>query len=315
AGSALLRLFSFVLSKSYLFFFSTETAWSGVRRPKPREDYLPLRPISVRPSVQSPHVTRMGPARQRSTLVLLALLLLLAAAMTPTLLTCASHLLSHSARRLARKPSPTPLRLLSLLPASSPLRAFCPRARPSPIACSAYSTASSAMADDTSSNPLLADFDFPPFDRVEPAHVRPGGSARSSPASYALLSPVPSARSDLTFGLGVVAGGRAGAAGEGRGAGVGEARPPARAHRRQARRRLERRRPPQGRQGLRRPPRRRRGRTARESEVLPEAGAEQAYLRGLQRHQEFFRLGQPQRRPQACRRRPNKGRCSWWSCA
>uniref|UniRef100_A0A8R7PYA2 Oligopeptidase A N-terminal domain-containing protein n=1 Tax=Triticum urartu TaxID=4572 RepID=A0A8R7PYA2_TRIUA len=31
------------------------------------------------------------------------------------------------------------------------------------------------MADaDSSSNPLLADFDFPPFDRVEPAHVRPG---------------------------------------------------------------------------------------------------------------------------------------------
>ncbi|XBH80726.1 hypothetical protein VPH35_106417 [Triticum aestivum] len=31
------------------------------------------------------------------------------------------------------------------------------------------------MADaDSSSNPLLADFDFPPFDRVEPAHVRTG---------------------------------------------------------------------------------------------------------------------------------------------
>ncbi|XBI38053.1 hypothetical protein VPH35_123216 [Triticum aestivum] len=31
------------------------------------------------------------------------------------------------------------------------------------------------MADtDSSSNPLLANFDFPPFDRVEPAHVRPG---------------------------------------------------------------------------------------------------------------------------------------------
>ncbi|XP_048537393.1 organellar oligopeptidase A, chloroplastic/mitochondrial-like [Triticum urartu] len=43
-------------------------------------------------------------------------------------------------------------------------------------ACSAYCTAASdAMADaDSRSNPLLADFDFPPFDRVEPAHVRPG---------------------------------------------------------------------------------------------------------------------------------------------
>ncbi|KAI5015383.1 hypothetical protein ZWY2020_056773 [Hordeum vulgare] len=31
------------------------------------------------------------------------------------------------------------------------------------------------MADaDNSNNPLLADFDFPPFDRVEPSHVRPG---------------------------------------------------------------------------------------------------------------------------------------------
>ncbi|XP_044969828.1 organellar oligopeptidase A, chloroplastic/mitochondrial-like [Hordeum vulgare subsp. vulgare] len=31
------------------------------------------------------------------------------------------------------------------------------------------------MADaDNSNNPLLADYDFPPFDRVEPSHVRPG---------------------------------------------------------------------------------------------------------------------------------------------
>ncbi|EMS54520.1 hypothetical protein TRIUR3_22197 [Triticum urartu] len=31
------------------------------------------------------------------------------------------------------------------------------------------------MADaDSNSNPLLADIDFPPFDRVEPGHVRPG---------------------------------------------------------------------------------------------------------------------------------------------
>ncbi|KAE8798035.1 putative cytosolic oligopeptidase A [Hordeum vulgare] len=31
------------------------------------------------------------------------------------------------------------------------------------------------MADaDNSNNPLLADFDFPPFDRVEPSHIRPG---------------------------------------------------------------------------------------------------------------------------------------------
>ncbi|XP_048563183.1 organellar oligopeptidase A, chloroplastic/mitochondrial-like isoform X2 [Triticum urartu] len=27
---------------------------------------------------------------------------------------------------------------------------------------------------DRSSNPLLADYDFPSFDRVEPAHIRPG---------------------------------------------------------------------------------------------------------------------------------------------
>jgi oligopeptidase A len=30
--------------------------------------------------------------------------------------------------------------------------------------------ADAAVAD----NPLLADFDFPPFDAVQPAHVRPG---------------------------------------------------------------------------------------------------------------------------------------------
>ncbi|CAD6248862.1 unnamed protein product [Miscanthus lutarioriparius] len=73
----------------------------------------------------------------------------------------------------ARLPNPTTttrLLLFAGLPSSSPLRAFCPRARPSPATCAAFSS-TMAAAD----NPLLvADFDFPPFDRVEPSHVRPG---------------------------------------------------------------------------------------------------------------------------------------------
>ncbi|XP_051209535.1 probable cytosolic oligopeptidase A [Lolium perenne] len=70
--------------------------------------------------------------------------------------------------------SPSPSRaanrllLLSVLPSSSPLRAFCPLPRPS-----ARATCSAAMAE-AADNPLLADFDFPPFDAVQPAHVRPG---------------------------------------------------------------------------------------------------------------------------------------------
>ncbi|XP_037464629.1 uncharacterized protein LOC119336668 [Triticum dicoccoides] len=59
------------------------------------------------------------------------------------------------------------------LPPPPPASAILPSATP---ACSAYCTAASdAMLDtDSSSNPLLADFDFPPFSRVEPTHVRPG---------------------------------------------------------------------------------------------------------------------------------------------
>uniref|UniRef100_A0A0D3FCE8 oligopeptidase A n=1 Tax=Oryza barthii TaxID=65489 RepID=A0A0D3FCE8_9ORYZ len=79
----------------------------------------------------------------------------------------------------ARLPNPTSSsytsrsrsRALLLLPASSPLRAYCPASRrPSPATCSAAYASSSMATDD---NPLLADFDFPPFDRVEPTHVRP----------------------------------------------------------------------------------------------------------------------------------------------
>jgi oligopeptidase A len=72
----------------------------------------------------------------------------------------------------ARLPNPTNTTRLIFagLPASSPVRAFCPRARPSPSTCAAFSSTMAA-----SDNPLLvADFDFPPFDRVEPSHVRPG---------------------------------------------------------------------------------------------------------------------------------------------
>ncbi|VAH73018.1 unnamed protein product [Triticum turgidum subsp. durum] len=56
---------------------------------------------------------------------------------------------------------------------SSPASATLPSANP---ACSAYCTAASdTMVDaNSSSNPMLADFDFPPFDDVEPVHVRLG---------------------------------------------------------------------------------------------------------------------------------------------
>ena len=96
----------------------------------------------------------MGPLRQRVFFLLLA-------AMLPILSSSVSHLLRLPALA-ARNPSSSSSRLLllSVLPASSPLRAFC--------------SAAMADADDSSSNPLLADFEFPPFDAVQPAHVRPG---------------------------------------------------------------------------------------------------------------------------------------------
>ncbi|XP_006648170.2 probable cytosolic oligopeptidase A [Oryza brachyantha] len=99
----------------------------------------------------------MGPPRVASAIAMVLLLL------------SSSFLLRLPLAR-ARLPNPNPTsRALLLLPASSPLRAFCPASRrPSSATCSAY--AAMAATDD---NPLLADFDFPPFDRVEPAHVRP----------------------------------------------------------------------------------------------------------------------------------------------
>uniref|UniRef100_A0A453Q7P4 oligopeptidase A n=1 Tax=Aegilops tauschii subsp. strangulata TaxID=200361 RepID=A0A453Q7P4_AEGTS len=184
-------------------------------------------------------------------------------------------------------------------PAASPGSPALPPSASSPSSPPPPRSAPSAPAPAPPQSPAPPTPPPPPPWRTTPAATRSSPTSTSRPSTAS--SPRTSAPGDPRAPR--PPRGRAGAAGEGRGAGVGEARPPARAHRRQARRRLERRRPPQGRQGLRRPPRRRRGRTARESEVLPEAGAEQAYLRGLQRHQEFFRLGQPQRRPQACRRR------------
>ncbi|KAF3439158.1 hypothetical protein FNV43_RR17433 [Rhamnella rubrinervis] len=55
---------------------------------------------------------------------------------------------------------------------------FCPSSRSLSISCSSLSApsmAASAAVDETiNSNPLLQDFDFPPFDVVEAKHVRPG---------------------------------------------------------------------------------------------------------------------------------------------
>ncbi|KAF8779328.1 hypothetical protein HU200_002761 [Digitaria exilis] len=107
------------------------------------------------------------PRRRQHIQVLLAAAMLLLSSFTARLPLAVSARLPHSAT--AR------LLLFSGLPPSSPLRAFCPRARPSPATCAAFSSSSSTMAAAADDNPLLAaDFDFPPFDRVEPSHVRPG---------------------------------------------------------------------------------------------------------------------------------------------
>ncbi|KAK1603516.1 hypothetical protein QYE76_017820 [Lolium multiflorum] len=111
----------------------------------------------------------MGPRCQRSPIFFLFLV-----AMLPIILSSSSSVSRLLAPALARTRNPNPSRaanrlllLHSVLPSSSPLRAFCPLPRPS-----ARATCSAAMAD--TDNPLLADFDFPPFDAVQPAHVRPG---------------------------------------------------------------------------------------------------------------------------------------------
>ncbi|KAL6633250.1 hypothetical protein ACP70R_025921 [Stipagrostis hirtigluma subsp. patula] len=97
------------------------------------------------------------------------------------LLVMVAMLLLHSALFTARLPLaasarlPNPTQLRAILLAAAPLRAFCPRPRPSPATCPALlsSMADAPMA--AADNPLLlSDFDFPPFDRVEPRHVRPG---------------------------------------------------------------------------------------------------------------------------------------------
>ncbi|PNT69733.1 hypothetical protein BRADI_3g60550v3 [Brachypodium distachyon] len=113
----------------------------------------------------------MGPRCQRSTVIVFSTMLLSTVSFLLTSARLPAAALSGNPRQAHR------LLLLSVLPSSSPLRAFCPAAsRPSPATCSAYSSSShaaSAMAEQAD-NPLLADFDFPPFDRVDPSHVRPG---------------------------------------------------------------------------------------------------------------------------------------------
>uniref|UniRef100_A0A0D9VN10 oligopeptidase A n=1 Tax=Leersia perrieri TaxID=77586 RepID=A0A0D9VN10_9ORYZ len=109
----------------------------------------------------------MGPPRGGGIPVAMVLLIFSASFLRLPLPLLARARLPPNPSRITTRASRS--RALLLLPSSSPLRAFCPASRrPSPATCSAYS--SMAAADD---NPLLADFDFPPFDRVEPSHVRP----------------------------------------------------------------------------------------------------------------------------------------------
>ncbi|KAG8073029.1 hypothetical protein GUJ93_ZPchr0006g45491 [Zizania palustris] len=102
----------------------------------------------------------MGPRRQGEGGGIMVLLLLSASFLRVPF--------ARAAPRFPRTATANPKAFL-LLPSSSPLRAFCPAFRPSRLTCSAHAS----MAAATDDNPLLADFDFPPFDRVEPQHVRP----------------------------------------------------------------------------------------------------------------------------------------------